>query len=721
MYSERVIQQTIEGFARKNGWEPRFHTVAECDYMVEEINKYADVSKSKTGARSYFFWKDDKSPSPATVKKIKRWVANERFLSFASAEYFVTRYAYIRAANTQIIHFDFRLAQKIFLAFLAECDDLQIAIQLFILKARQLGVSTATALFFVQRILYVANTYAIVASVQVEQSKKLKNMIDTCQEKLPFWLRVPQISTKINEPKWTNGSRLSVQAGAQEVGIGQGDSPSCLHISELGDYTNPKHTLDEGLFPACHQLPSLFMVLEGTGSMATTWQKESWELYSSGKGRFKAFFIPPACATDLYPPEAWLRQHPLPEPWEQHVTDATRKMRRRGELFVRSTDYLWKVLGQRWEMPKEFQWFWQCGYEEAIAKHAEREFLAANAVTPEDAFQSKDDPVFTHESISLVSEARETNYAAYAITGRTILMGNENKPYEPYPDDINQNEPDIVLEWKGLDDNEYRWNLVPLRTFNDSTDEACFDKLLIFEEPQPGAEYAIAIDTAGGLNKPNEDRAALSVQKHGHGKEPDIQVASFTSLRVNSPQMSRIASAVAVLYGTDGAGGLTSANPLVVKFIIEQTRKPGDECQSQLKIMGFLDHHIMIRIDKKGNVLQDSGHSEGWWTRAYTRPYLLDRWVDAVNTGWLVLNDPIVIRQLGTFVRKYTGVEGKWELIHMQGQHDDNIFASAMGWTTFHELENSASRIQSRWPLTKKVKEIFDDEWCTRSMIVPSY
>ena len=718
MYSEKVISATIRDFAIRNGWEPQYHSVGECDHMVEEIGKYADVSRSKTGARSYFFWKDDKSPSPATVKKIKRWVANERFLCFASAEYFVTRYGYIRAANTQLIHFDFRIAQRIFLSFLAKCDDLQIAIQLFILKARQLGVSTVTALFFLHRILYVANTYAVMASVQVPQTQKLKNMIDTCQERLPFWLRVPQTSTKSTEPRWTNGSRLSVQAGAQEVGIAQGDSPSCVHISELGDYTNPKHTLDEGLFPACHQLSSLFMVLEGTGSMATTWQKESWDLYAAKKGRFTAFFIPPACATDLYPPQEWLRQHPVPEPWNEHVTDVTRKMRRRGELFVRSTEYLYEVLGKHWEMPIEFQWFWQFGYEEAIAKHAEREFLAANAVTPQDAFQSKDDPVFPQETITLVTEAKESNYAAYSITGRTILMGNENKPYEPDPADVNQDDTDIVLEWKGLDDNEYLWRLVPLRQFDDSTDEACFDKLLIFEEPKPGADYAIAIDTAGGLNKPNEDRGKLSVQKNGHGREPDVQVAAFTSIRVNSPQMSRIAAALAVLYGTDGKGGVTSANPLVVKFIIEQIRKPGDECQSQLKIMGFLDHHIMLRMDKKGNILQDGGHQEGWFTRAYTRPYLLERFVDAVNTGWLILNDPVTIRELAEFVRKYTGEQGRSQMIAATGKKDDGIFTAAMGWTTFHELENTASRIQSRWPLTKKVKEAFLDEWATREFLV---
>lgn len=692
--------------------------------MVEVVNRYADVSKSKSGSRSYFFWKDDKSPSRATVRRIKQWIANERFLCFASAEYFVTRYAKIRAANTQIVHFDFRIAQRIFLEFLAECDERQIAIQLFILKARQLGVSTVTALFFLHRILYVANTYAIMASVQIPQSQKLKNMVDTCQDNLPFWLRVPQTSIKASEPRWTNGSRLSVQGGAQEVGIGQGDSPSCLHISELGDYANPKRTLDEGLFPACHQLSSLFMILEGTGSTSTPWQKESWELYSSGKGRFNAFFIPPACASDLYPPPDWLRDHPVPEPWNDRVTDATRKMRRRGELFVRSTDYLWKVLGQHWEMPKEFQWYWQFGYEEAVAKHAEREFLSANAVTPTDAFQSKDDPVFSEETIKLATGARETAYAAYAITGRTILMGNENKPYEPYPEEVERKEPDIQLEWRGIDGIEYRWKLVPLRRFDDSMDDNCFDKLLIFEEPEPGAEYAIAIDTAHGLNTPNEDRGALRVSRYGHGREPDRIVASFNSLRVNSPQMARIAAAVAVLYGTDGRGNVTSGNPLLAKFIIEQVRKPGDECQHQLKIMGFLDHHIMHRYDSKGNIDPNKGTQEGWFTRSYTRAILLDRYVDAVNTGWLVLNDPISIRQLRTFVRKFDKSEGRnasARMEHESGQHDDGLFADAMAWTTLHDLENSAQRIQSRWPLEKRAREVLEDAWAERSSIVPGY
>lgn len=719
MYSQRVIDTTIQDFSRREGWEPEFHSPEECEEFSNYITSLLEPHKNNAGTSWY--WKDNKAPKADRIRWIRRWVQNEQFLCFASAEYFVTRYCHIRRADEVVVLFEFRLAQRIFLAALAECDDLQIAIQLFILKCRQVGISTATAMFFLHRILFRPNTYAIMASVQIPQSEKLKSMIDTAEKRLPFWLVPGKQSIKAKEPRWFNGSLLSVQAGGQEVGIAQGTSPSCVHISEIGDYTNPKKVLEEGLFPACHQLRSLFMVLEGTGSTATTWQKEKWDYYTENKkngGRFTPFFIPPACAGDLYPPDDWLRANPIPAMWSP--SDRTRKMRRRGELFVRSTDYLWKVLGQHWEMDKEFQWYWECLYKEAIASHSEREMLSQFAATPEDAFQSKDDPVFSAETIDIVTKGKKPDYVAYAITGKTILMGNENKPYYPNQEDIDQKAVDrggiVHLEWQGYDDNEYRWDLIPLKQFDDTKDENCFDKLLVFSAPEDGLDIAIGIDTAHGLNTPNEDRSSLTVKRNGKGSVPDEQLAAFTSLRVNAPQMARIAAAVAALYGTDGDKNVTSSNPLVVKFIIEQVRKAGDECQSQLKIMGFLDHHIMLRIDQKGNVKQDSGHQEGWFTRQYSRPYLLDRFVDAVNTGWYILHDPIVIRQLATFMRKYKD-HGYAQMEHATGAKDDNIFSNAMAWTTHHELENTAMRISSRYPIPEKEKAIVD-QWCERIMVL---
>lgn len=716
MYSERQTQLTLDGFARENGWCPEPHDIAWVDEFTGYVDSLIETVRTTSRGKS-LWWKNGKVPTEETQKWIRRQILNEQVMCFASAEYFVTRYGRIRDVEERIIRFKFRLAQQIFLQALAECDDEQTAIQLFILKARQLGISTVVALFFLHRILFRSNTYAIMASVQQQQSEKLGNIIDTTSNNLPFWLPPQKTGLKVKEPKWENGSHLSIQWGTQEVGIAQGWVPSCVHISEIGDYSNPKRTLEEGLFPACHPTRSLFMVLEGTGATSTTWQKEKWDYYSSQpNGRFKPFFIPPACARDLYPHADWLRANPIPPGWDP--SDDCRRMRRRAEMFVHSTPYLWKALGQRWAMDKEFMWYWECLYREAVASHSEREFLAQYAPTPEDAFQSKDTPVFSKETIEIVTREATKVYKAYAITGKTILMGDENHPYEPEPDSIDPYEAPIPIQWEASDGNRYEWTLYPLKPFDDSKDENCFDKLLIFRAPEPGAEYAIGIDTASGLNQPNEDRSALSVHINNNFNYPDEQCAAFNSLRVNSPQMSRIAACVAVLFATDGAGTTTSSNPLLVRFVIEQIRKRGDTCQNDLKTMGFYDHHPMHFYDKKGNVgeLLSRGNSEGWRTSAWSRPVLLDRFVESIVTGGLILHDPIVLRQLKTFVRKYKE-HGETLMEHGVGCKDDAIFANAMTWTTQHDLANFALRLQNRFTKPKPEAPIVD-EWCQRVVLL---
>jgi hypothetical protein len=713
LYSESIVAKTLQKFAAKNGWCPEPHTLDQ----VKEFNEYIEslIDTESNSVNRYFSWKNGKRPTDTRVKWIRRFIENEQFMCFASGEYFVTRYTKIRSADERIIEFQFRLGQKIFLSIMADCDDAQIAIQLFCLKARQVGISTCVAVFFLHRILFRSNTIAVMASVQQQQSEKLGKMIDTAWLNLPFWLPPAKKSLKTSEPTWANGSILSIQSGNQEVGIAQGTSPSAVHISEVGDYTRPKRVLEEGLFPACHQLSSLFMVLEGTGSTASPWQREKWDYYSQHDGRFKTIYIPPCCAPDLYPPSDWLRAHPIPMDWIPG--DETMRMRRRGELYVRSTDYLWRFLGQHWEMDKEYMWYWESGYKEAVSSHSEKTFLSQTACSPEEAFQSKNDPVFTNDTITVVTKQRERAYKTYAITGRTILMGSENKPYEPNPDQIDWNEPRIRLRWEAVDGNKYEWELVPLIAFDDTEDANCLDRLFVFEPPMDGANYAIGVDTADGLGLPNEDRSTLSVHISYEGNSPDRQVASFSSNRVNSAQMSRIAAAVGVLFGTDGEGVVTSENPLIAKYVIEQVRKPGDECMHQLKIMGFLDHHIMIRYDQKGAINPFRGSKEGWFTGSWSRPILLDRFVNAVNTGWLILNDPIVLRQLATFVRKQDGNSGKSRMEHEDGQHDDNIFACAMAWTTMHDLQNDAERLENKFA-PPRPKDQIDDRWASNCLVI---
>jgi hypothetical protein len=505
---------------------------------------------------------------------------------------------------------------------------------------------------------------------------------------------------------------MSIQAGSQEVGIAQGSTPTCLHLSEVADYKTPKKTIEEGLFPAAHQTAALFFVIEGTGSTASPWQKEKWDYYKEhwGKGgRFRTLFIPPACADDIYPHADWLRAHPVP--LEHRFLDETHRMKRRCELFVRSTDYLAQFMGGSWEMGREYMWYWECGYREAIASHSEKTYLSQNAVTDQDAFQSKFDSVFSDETITIVTKEREQSYMAYAITGRSIIMGSDNAPYEAPADDIDYSLPRVPLRWESNDGNVYEWELVPLKAFDDSDDVNCFDKLLVFQGPREGADYVMGIDTADGLNMPNEDRSNLSMHNCRMGKERDTQAASFTSLRANAAQMARIAAAVAVYFCTDGDSIITSANPLGPKFVIEQTRKAGDDCQLALKIMGFYDHHVMIRYDDKGNIVESKGHKEGFYTSKWSRPLLLTKFVNAVVTGWLKPNCPILIRQLKTFIRKEK--EGMSEMGHEAGQHDDNIFGSALAWFGYHHLDNEPERLEMKYKPPSVRNLIVNPGWAT--------
>lgn len=654
---------------------------------------------------------------------MRRWRQNEKFLCFADASYFVTRYARIRDVKERIVRVEYRKAQKLFHQLLAKYDDRQVAIQLFILKARQVGISTVVAMYFLHRVLFRTNVHAIMASAQIPQSDKLAKMVWTTWEKLPFWLPPPQTVLKEREPVWANGGAMSIQAGSQDVGIAQGSTPTCIHLSEIADYKTPKKTIEEGLFPAAHQTDALFFVLEGTGSTSSAWQKEKWDYYKShwGQGgRFQTLFIPPCCADDIYPHADWLRANPMPEGWPRQASNETRRMRRRAELFVRSTDYLAEELGRSWEMGREYMWYWQCGYNEAVASHSEKTYLAQNAITDDDAFQSKFDPVFQDETIEITTKNREKNYAAYFIAGKTIIVGSEMKPFEPPAEEIDYDGERIQLHWEANDGNKYDWELIPCLPFDDSDDTRCFDKLLVFEPPKEGADYSEAIDTADGLNLPNEDRSSLTILKHGAAKERDVAVAQFTSLRVNPAQMSRIAACVAVLFGTDGNGNITSANPMVMQFIIEQIRKTGDECQNQLIIMGFYDHHVMHFYDDKGGFDPSKGTKLGWRTSRWSRPLLLNRFVDAVNLGWLKINDPITIRQLKTFIRREKA--GQSEMGHETGQHDDNIFSHAMAWTRGHDIENMASKLGS-WYEENKPKEDgeVDEGWAECLVAIDGY
>ena len=297
-----------------------------------------------------------------------------------------------------------------------------------------------------------------------------------------------------------------------------------------------------------------------------------------------------------------------------------------------------------------------------------------------------------------------------SVTGKTIIIGNDNQPYQPNEEEIDYKERRIQIRWDGSDGNHYDWELVPLKEFDDSNEMMCLNKLLVFQYPKEGLDYYAGVDCADGLGEPNEDRSTISVGVKRGGRERDEQVCSFTSNMVNSPQMARIAACLGAWYGN------VSEKPLGVKFAIEQRRKPGDECQHQLKLMGFYNHHRMVMYDSKGMPDPSKASKEGFYTNAWSRPMMLNKFLDAINTGWYKPNCPILIQQLKELQRTETG--GISKIDHAPGKHDDNVFAAGMGYFTAHDMENSALRQEMRFRSDEEKNVVVDFRWASQEVSV---
>jgi hypothetical protein len=502
----------------------------------------------------------------------------------------------------------------------------------------------------------------------------------------------------------------------QATGIAQGWTPTCIHISELADIPKPKKVIEEGLLPATHSSRNLFMVFEGTGGGNTGWLADSWrdakKNWPKGLTRLCPIFIPWPMATDLYPEADWLRKCPIPAGWRP--LEETRKHVLRCELYIRNTPYLAQIAGAHWRMPLEQQWFWEFGYREACEKHTQKIWFARMPADDFEALTGVHDSVFDLETMREIEEhvyevqgegvKRRNPVQTYAITGDSIDDG-----FDPEESEIDCERPRIRVHWESHRGQRYDWVLVPLKPVNEEVETDSFDKLLVFEEPQPGYDYSCGIDTADGLGKEDEDRTCASMTRNRFGDEFDYQVAELTSNRINSAQIVGFAACMAAWYGEN------TRDPRGVKFCVEQINRPGDTCQHQLKLMGFHYHHKPRRYDSK-KIRDDSTKKEGWYSNVWSVPILMTRFTEAVNGGWYRPASKWLIEEL-KMLERHAAAGRISKMEHRSGQHDDRVRAAAQSFFTAHDFDILAERAQKRYALPAEKNPPLSRAVCSMSAV----
>ena len=637
-----------------------------------------------------------------------RWMLNEQLLVMCDAAYAITRYGWVTNEEGVITRFKFRLAQQILFNVIADLEDQDAAIEILILKARQLGMTTLTELLILFRIIFSNGVNAIIASADRQKSKMMAKKLLMGYDMLPVWLR-PQFTSRVETEngELTFGqlnSGVYVQHGNQMSGIARGSTATLYHLSECASFTNAKEQIEASLFKAVHPSPSIFGILESTGEGDEGWWAETWhyskENWPRRECRLCPIFFPWVIGRDLYPKPAWLRMRPVPASFYENRLPDTREHVARVEAYIALTPLLRKQLGSGWTMPIEQQWYWQIGHEEHKAKGMEAIWYQEMAGDDIEALQRSQESVFGHDVMVEVERAAASTFLAYGISGQSI-----EDEYEPPVEDIDygttsQPKSRIPVTFNSPRGEVYKWELIPLKhdmahlnslkTKPDAFRDYANSKLMIFHPPTPGMDYSIGVDTSNGMG---EDSTVICVTAPAprHGL-PDIQVAEFRSAFVSHVQAYAFIMCIATYYSQFMEASTPHRMPLVG---VEQIASVGDVAQVQMRKMGYTRFPRFIRYDGK-DLKKQKSNKMGWYTNSWSRPILIDSFVHSVQNGWYVVNSPWLIDEMNHFEVHYTA-SGKEKKEHEDGEHDDGLFAAAISEIIVNDLKSMTERSKKRF------------------------
>lgn len=687
------------------GFTPVYHSIEEVDRFNADLrtryeNFYIEAEKRKPDKPHEFL-------KFALSDRLQTWerdfMLSETLLSMCDAAYALTRYCWIKDEKNIIRRFSFRVAQKMIFDIISDLENEEIAIEIIVLKARQLGISTVWELLILLRIIFSYGVNAILASADIQKSGLMAKMMLDCYDLMPWWYK-PSYTRKVESDKGMLvfgqlKSGVSVQHGSQMSGIARGTTPTIYHLSEVASFTNPEEQIDAALLKCVHASRAVFGAMESSGEGDKGWFPDTWryskENWPTRRSRFCPKFLPWFVGTDLYPEPDWIKAHPVPFEWKP-LPD-TREHVAKCQLYVSQEESLRKYLGTNWKMPIEQQWFWEVGYEEAKYKGKDGLWLQEMASDDVDALQKSAESVFGNDVIYELKSRTTKNFKVYGITGQAI----EDR-HEPDPDDIDYDGQRVLVTYKNRKEQEFRWELIPLKEGEGWTDEdedvlKTIDptgKLFVFHEPQPGVDYGIGVDTSAGKG---QDSTCVSVFTIGQQGSPDVQCAEFTSDGISHVEAYAFVACIAGYYGQymQKSEGL-KREPYVS---VEQVAAVGDVAQHQLKVsFGYRRFHMFTRLDSK-KVEPKRATKAGWFTYSWSRPILIDGFVNLAINLWVEINSPWLIDEMSTFEVHLTK-SGKEKLEHEADAHDDRIFGAAMATIPPHMHHPLLERSKKRFVLS---------------------
>ena len=177
-------------------------------------------------------------------------------------------------------------------------------VRVIILKARQIGFSTAVAALFYQRAATIPNTHAMIVAHKADASANIFNKAKLFWECSPTEVRPLRKAANARELIFENPSAKSEER-AKDPGLrsrieietagnrdaGRSATIQLLHLSELAFWPHAEQTM-ASLMQAVPNLPGTMVVIESTANGAGGAFYQQWQRASKGQSAFAPLFFP---------------------------------------------------------------------------------------------------------------------------------------------------------------------------------------------------------------------------------------------------------------------------------------------------------------------------------------------------------------------------------------------------------------------------------------------
>lgn len=668
MFSQIITNQTIERWVRAGQFIPEYHSRAEVERVTAHLNGLAhfDYDADKLIANR----DSDKRVEETLTPEEVRWIDNETLLCRVDFHYFISRYVWIKSDEDRMVRMSPWPSQEIFLDIVGEMEELFIAVMLIILKARQLGLSRIISLIILHGVVFFDNRNAFMASSTEDKTRLLFDMADLVLTHLPWWMRPAERFRRENKLlELMNGSAITLQHGQQGTGIARGTTPTLAHISELAEFDDPSSLIDSSLLRAMHDSPSTFLALEGTAEKMLNWWHHKWvsakALWPQNRSRLRPLFLP-WFVGGLYPKDAWLRAHPMPNNYAEVMLPWAKAHSEMAGEYLRATPYLTKRLGSTWKMPLEQIWYYEAERDAAIREKRLNRFLQEMPANDDEAFQSKNISVFDTETIVYYRDNAHIQplVGCYGLRGPDEFLPARLQPSVSLIDESKEVIP-VIADWSGSAQ-PIVFELVPLRFDGWSLEDesSAIDKIYLWEHPMRGFEYGLGIDTSDGIGK---DRTVIEILRKGSIHGPTRQVGEFASSKMNALDSVPFALALGTYFSVEDEHGAKRQPRMAI-----ECRGHGDQAQNILRMLGWWNFHPWNdrKIDDRHPKL-DRFNKLGVFTNQWFRAGLIEMLTKMLRDGEIEICSPFFVREM----QSLEGDEFSQALRASYGGHDDRILA----------------------------------------------